>query len=244
MKSGIKLWSINDNLYEEAIRLFETGAIDFVELLYVPGQIKNIEKLQKLEVILHGPTSRQGYSFGDDQFARNKKVLFEMIELSNQLNSKYMILHPEFGTVKNFIKLLGLINNEKFMVENMPFYGMNDTKELIAYNYSDIKKIMDECGLGFCLDLAHAAKTAIALHLDYKEFIKMLFLLGPKIAHVSDGRFDNRIDEHLDLGTGDFDMIFFKSLISNSLVEYLTFEVSKKNGLNNDIKNLNSMVFT
>jgi endonuclease IV len=207
--------------------------------------MKQLNCLRQGQLIsLSCPTYMQGYSFGDGQFDKNKKVLIEMIELSNQLNSKYIILHPEFGSVKNFIKLLGCINDDRFVVENMPRYGMNDTKELIAYNYSDIKKIIDECGLGFCLDLAHASKTAISLDRDYKAFIQKFFSLDPRIAHVSDGRLTNRIDEHLDLGSGDFDLNFFKSLLSSSRVEYLTFEVPKKNGLNNDIKNLNLMVFS
>ncbi len=243
MKIGVKLWSTNHNLYDEAISYVKSGKIDFIELLYFPGHTKDIEKLQNIEVLLHGPTSLQGYSFGGDQFDRNKKVLTEIIELSNQLDSKYIIVHPEFGSVKNFIELLQSINNEKFVVENMPKYGVNDEDELIAYRYSDVKKIMDECCVDFCLDLAHASKAALFLKTDYKESLQKFFLLEPKIVHISDGCFGNVIDEHLDLGSGEFDLKFFKSLISNSAVQYLTFEVPKKNGLENDIDNVISMPF-
>ncbi len=164
-----------------------------------------------------------------------------MLELADRLESKYIILHPEFGSIKNFIKLLQSHYDKRFVVENMPRYGVNEEKELIAYTYHDVKKIIDETGVGFCLDLAHASKAAVALNMDYRETILKFLSLYPKIFHISDGHLSNRIDEHMDLGKGDFDLKFFKSVILNSSVEYITFEVPKKNGLENDINNIDTM---
>lgn len=243
MKKGIKLWTTNHDLYDEAICLIKTGKIDYIELLYFPGHTKQIGKLTNIEVLLHGPTSSQGFSFGDGQFNKNKKILDKMLDIAVQLGSNHIILHPELGSIKNFIRLLKSFNDERFVVENMPKYGINEKKELIAYSYHDVKRIINETGVGFCLDLAHASKTAVCLNMDYKDVIKEFLSLDPKISHISDGLLGNKIDEHLDLGKGDFDLIFFKSAISNSTIEYITFEVPKKNGLENDIKNISKMSF-
>jgi endonuclease IV len=109
---------------------------------------------------------------------------------------------------------------------------------LIAHTRDDVKKIMDQCGVGFCLDLAHASKAGLALKKDYKAVVRQFFALGPRVAHISDGCLDNGIDEHLDLGKGELDLNFFVSMIVNSDIEYLTFEVPKRDGLKNDIKNV------
>ena len=241
IKRGLKLWTCNHDQYDAAVSLVRTGQVEFVELLYVPGHTTGLEKLSGIEVVLHGPTAQQGYCFGDGRTEQNSAVLFEMINWCDRLRATCMILHPEFGTVSNFIRLLNTMDDHRFVVENMPMYGIDPGKPLIAFTADEIDEILNQTHAGFCLDLAHAVKAALALKTDYKPYVRRFMAFHPVIAHISDGRLDNTVDEHLDLGQGEFDLEFLNTLISKSSVTHLTFEVPKKNGLENDIKNMGFM---
>ena len=67
---------------------------------------------------------------------------------------------------------------------------------------------------------------------------KVLSELNPKIVHICDGNLDTEKDEHLNLGEGDFDLKFIAELIRKNNIEKITFEVPKKDGLSNDLRNI------
>ena len=57
-KLGLKLWSINtDYYYDEAIRLYNDGIFDYIELYVVPNSTETIDKWKKINIpfSLHAP---------------------------------------------------------------------------------------------------------------------------------------------------------------------------------------------
>ena len=93
------------------------------------------------------------------------------------------------------------------------------------------------------MDFSHAVKSAKSQNIDYKEFIKDLFIImKPTYFHISDGLIGSEVDEHLDLGAGDQDLLFIKNKIveiSSDKDMNLVFEVPKNiDNLDNDIKNI------
>ena len=58
-------------------------------------------------------------------------------------------------------------------------------EKMIGYDTEQIKELQKN-KFGFCLDFGHATKAAISLKVDYKNFIKDLLGLKPKVFHIYD----------------------------------------------------------
>ena len=75
-KLGLKLWSINtDYYYDEAIRLYNDGVFDYIELYVLPDSFDTIKKWEKLKIpfTVHAPHFNQGINLADyDKFDFNK----------------------------------------------------------------------------------------------------------------------------------------------------------------------------
>jgi deoxyribonuclease IV len=239
IKYGIKLWSTNSNLYGDFIKSYHEKKVDYLELLYSPGNIEDIDLLIKnrIPVVIHAPTFNQNVLFGDGRFEENDKVLKETMRFAEKLNSSQIIIHPDIGRKNHFIKFLGEHKDKRLIIENMPKKGIGGA-ECIGYALKEIKEYLDIDNFDFCIDFAHAIKSAISQNIDYKKFLKDLMGLNPRIAHISDGTLKSEEDEHMSLGEGDFDLKFIATLIKKSTIEKLTFEVPKTNGLTNDVANM------
>lgn len=240
MKIGLKLWSTNYYWYDEAVRLCKENLFDYIELMYFPGEEKDIQKLSGIPIIIHAPTFMQGVHFSDGRIKKNILSFNQIIRIGNRLNAKAIIIHPDFGTEQNFInflqKIKPLCNYPTIYIENMPALGIHQ-EAAIGYVPEQIKKFMEIGNYSFCLDFTHAVKAATSLKKDYKELIKEFLKLRPKMAHISGTDVFSEIDAHLDLNQGSFDLNFIKNSLKESKIEFLTLETPKSEGLKNDIKN-------
>lgn len=75
-KIGLKLWSRNtDYYYDEAIRLYNDGVYDYIELYVVPNTTDTIEKWKKLDIpfIVHCPHFAHGFNLAKIE---NKDLYF------------------------------------------------------------------------------------------------------------------------------------------------------------------------
>ena len=244
MKFGIKLWSINHDLYEEAVKIIRERKADYLELLYVPGEKEKLKilKKNKTPIIIHAPTLSQGVCFSDNNFKKKNKIMKETLNVAEYLNASKIIIHPSIGTSENFIRFLKDYQDKRFVIENMPKLGIKNT-QCIGDSPTEIRKFLSQGPFGFCLDFSHAIKAAISHKIDYKDYLKEFMQLNPVMFHLSDGRLSTEIDEHLNLGKGNFDLRFIKGLIKENEQIFkkskeVTFEVPKENGLKNDIKNI------
>lgn len=239
IKYGIKLWSSNSDLYSELVSLYKQKKVDYLELLYVPDITENLKVLidNKIPIVIHAPNFSQNILFGDGQLEKNHQILKDTLEFAKKLNSHEIIIHPDIGKKDFFIRFLNNFKSEKLIIENMPKIALNGSV-CLGYDLDDINEYLKIGNFDFCLDFAHAVKAAISKKIDYKIFLEKMFELKPKIAHLSDGTLKSEKDEHLNLGEGEFDLRFIAKLLKKSNVEKLTFEVPKKDGLTNDLKNI------
>jgi len=238
MRYGIKLWSTNDDLYEEAVKFYKQRKFDYLELTYVPNNASRINVLveEGIPVVVHAPTLNQNICFSDGDFNKNKKILKDTLEFADKLNSEGIIIHPSFGKKENFLRFLKGDHDSEIIIENMPKTGFSN-RLAIGYTAEQIKEFLDSGPFNFCLDFAHAIKAAVSQGSDYKKYVKEFIKLNPLMFHISDGNLDSEKDEHLSLGEGEFDLKFIKNLIKDSNNK-ITFEVPKKDGLKNDLKSI------
>ena len=242
IKFGLKLWSTNSNLLNEAKELIENDIFQYIELTLIP----NTEIIPFLEVgvphIVHITTEKYGVNIADKEKKEfNLKIIDKCIEWADKLNAKYLILHPGFGLINNATEFLSDINDKKILIENMPKVGLNNEK-MIGYTPEQIKELMGE-RFGLCLDLNHAIKAAVSLKKPYKEFIEEFLKLKPKMFHISDGKLNNEKDKHLNIGEGDYDFEFLMSCAKINNLTYITLETPRLNleSLEEDIRNINAL---
>jgi len=65
-------------------------------------------------------------------------------------------------------------------------------------------QILSATGYGLCLDIGHAITAAHNLGIKYYELIESFSVLNPQIYHLNDGGFNNKKDQHLHFGQGNY----------------------------------------
>ena len=251
MKYGLKIWSINKNLFKEAVNLVKNGAADFIELYTVPGSLdeKDLEIFKTVPVTLHAP--HETHDFNIFSFDQSQIDFFnkQVAKIADFLNSPYIILHAGVdrtgeGFNKNLFKEnTAKIYDKRILIENL-------TKSAIGggvcfgHSQEQLRFIKNDCGFDLCFDLVHAAKGAVEQKIDYKDFIgEALAAFAPFYFHICGTELVGRSeDEHLNLFEGNFDMKWAKEKLAELATEkdiWLVFEVPKiGNNLENDIKNI------
>ncbi|MFC1630141.1 TIM barrel protein [Patescibacteria group bacterium] len=239
IKFGLKLWSTNYHLLDEARRLINEDIFHYIELMVIPDT--EISPFQKIEVpyIIHIPHSSFGLNIADKEKEKfNLEIINQNIKWADELSAKYLILHPDFGEIKTAKNLLKKIEDKRILIENMPKVGINMEK-MVGFAPEQIKELMGG-KFGFCLDLNHAIKAAISLKKDYKNHIKDFLKLQPKVFHISDGNLNKEKDEHLNIGEGEYDFKFLLNCIKNNDSKLVTLEIPRNN-LNSFEENLENL---
>lgn len=236
---GIKLWTTNINLYPRAVELYRQGKIDYLELKYVLDKSEQLEILKEGEIpiILHAPNTIDGVDFGDDNFEKNLKVITEMERIADQLNVTRIIIHPEFGSIENVLTFLKKAHSKRLIIENVP--KMTILGPSLGFSPEILHRFL-ALGYPFCLDFAHAIKSAVAEQVDYKNYLKQFLELNPEMFHFNDGNFETDRDEHLHLGEGNFDLAFLKSIVTQHPHPKVTLETPRHNlnSFEEDLKNI------
>ncbi|MEK7658937.1 MAG: hypothetical protein AAB352_03685 [Patescibacteria group bacterium] len=245
IKCGLKIWSSNKDLFSQAVELFQTGKIDFIELYIVPDSLAGnsiLKDFKKIPITIHATHMEHGF---DVFLLDDKKIKFfknQIIKIADLLNSKFIVMHADEGdSNEDFKRNIEKIKDSRMLIENLPKVNL-ESKTCYASTYKQLKFIKD-CGFKFCFDFSHAIKSAISQKINYKEFVeKLIEELNPNYFHICNGRLNNDKDEHLDLFDGEFDIKWIKNILvklSEKKDIYLAFETPKgKNGLENDIKNI------
>ncbi len=238
MKFGIKIWSINKDLIKLAKKHFLKKDFDYIEL----NAIKNSFDKEILSNI-KGITIIINYDNNDVNFAKeelykeNILAIKEAQRFADFLDAKYIIIHPGHdGYVSNVNKLINEINDDRICIENMPGKTFDLKFYCVGRTYEELKKIKLN---NYCLDLPHAIKAAITLNIEIFDNIKELLKLNPIIFHICDGNLDNEVDEHLNIGEGEYDFERIAGLIGNrdAWISLETPKIDYKS-LDNDLINL------
>lgn len=239
MKFGLKLWSSNTDLIEEAVKLIDQGIFDYIELFVIPGtQISSF--LLDIPYIIHIPHHKFGVNIGEKGRKKyNLQSIDESITWADRLNARYLILHAGHDSMEDAKELLSKVTDNRLLIENMPKIGINDEK-MIGYSAEQIEELININNAGVCLDFGHAVKAAASLEVDYKEFINEFLRFEPKVFHISDGMLDNVKDEHLNIGDGEYDFGYFIQCVHNNPVGLVTLETPRfnNNSLQEDLRNI------
>lgn len=239
----MKLWTTNekDDL-REAIELFKSGKIDFLELYIVPDSfgLAELEILREIPTIIHSPHCE--HNFNVFELASSQIELFktQVVKTADFLNSQFIIVHSGVGqSPEAFKKNIDMLFDKRILIENMPKVALDD-RICFGCTLEQLEFIKKECGFDICLDFGHAIKSAVSQGLAYKEFVKTLASkLNPFYFHISGGDTNNEKDKHLDLFEGDIDIKWISNTLAGLKKDiYLVFETPKKEGLKNYLKNI------
>jgi len=241
VKFGLKIWSINHQWFTDLIRGYEEGEFDFVELYAVPGTF-NLDNLLPLRdsgipVNIHAPNEHQLNLVKDNP--QNLTIFEDVVKFADFFNSEYIIIHCGTGDDENTLQdNLNKISDPRIVIENVPYKSLIGDEPLFTYSFERIANLLKKNCFGLCLDFGHAIKSARSQHLEPFPFIEKILSLEPKVFHLNDGIMEKETDEHLDLGSGKYDLKKIKDIIQKSTTRMLVFETPKKGGLENDFINM------
>ena len=239
MKFGLKLWSINTNLIDQAVSLIDNKTFDYIELFVVPDtQISPF--LIDVPYIIHIPHEKFGVNISDPVAKEyTMQMINESIAWADRLNAKHLILHAGHGSMQHATDLLRGLSDSRLLIENMPKVGLGG-EAMIGYSPGQIEELIGDGDMGTCLDFGHAVKAAVSLGVDYKEYVQGFMGLEPRVFHVSDGGLSGERDEHFNIGEGEYDIGFFMGCVGEMRADRLvTVETPRlnPNSLGDDIRN-------
>ena len=239
MKFGLKLWSINTNLIDQAVHLIDEKVFDYIELMVIPdSEIKPF--LIDVPYIIHIPHEKFGVNIGDPAAKEySLQKINESIAWADRLNAKHLILHAGHGSMQHATELLRGMSDSRLLIENMTKVGLGG-EAMIGYSPEQIEDLIGDSDIGLCLDFGHAVKAAVSLGVEYKEYVKRFMELEPRVFHVSDGRLSGERDEHLGIGKGEYDIGFLMGCVERSELGLMTLETpkTKLESLDMDILNI------
>ena len=232
--------------------MVKKGAADFIELYIVPGSLdeKDLEIFKSVIVTLHVP--HETHDFNIFSLTREKINFFngQVVKTADFLNSPYIVLHAgvdRAGQVAGetvFKEAVAKIYDKRILVENLAKAAIGGGV-CFGHSMQQLRFIKNDCGFDFCFDFAHAAESAAAQGIDYREFIvQTLFEFHPFYFHISGTILKEPFeDAHLNLSESDLDIKWVKEKLAELAKEkdiWLVFEVPKVgDNLENDIKNIN-----
>ena len=251
-KFGLKLWSVNDNYFNEALSLYEKGFFDFIELYVVPDSYKSNIKLWKslnIPFLIHAPHYEHGFNLSkNENEIRNIEIYEETKAFANELNAEYIIFHGGIGgDVEETVKQLKSFNEPRVLIENKPqvvFPKLENNEICRGYNISEIKYIMDCVDCGFCFDFGHAICSANSQKKEVYLYLEEFLKLKPEMFHLTDIKDINSVyDSHEHFGEGELNLNKIFILLSGTLFDNIniTIETKKnsKTNLDDFIKDIN-----
>jgi len=241
---GLKLYSTDTILIENALRIQEEGFFDYIELYIVPGSYeKTIESWKSFDCpfVIHAPHSSHGFNLAQtERWERNYQNFYHSKLFSDALNSDIIIVHGgNNGYFNETIRQIKLLSESRIVLENKPKVGLHN-EQCVGCTPSEFH-IASKAGIlyGTVLDFVHAVCAANSLGIDKMEIIRGFMVFNPKIFHIADAYTSSEKDIHLNLGKGSLNLAEFLSFIPHG--GFVTIETphDKFRGLENFVNNVN-----
>lgn len=239
---GLKLWTSNENWFDEAVVLYQQKKIHFVELYHDASKtldFKQLQKLKQLPITIHNTND---HGFHEFIIKKPQLAVWSLtVVLADFFTSKVIIVHPgKHHTLHSFQKNLAYIDDPRILIENMAgldIYG----EPMFAHTLVDLKRIHHIKPI--CFDFEKAMKSACYQKINYKNFIQdCIEALASKYFHISGGDKNNPIDEHSNLWEANFDIEWIRKTLAKKAERqelFLVFETPKQGTtLENDYKNM------
>jgi len=244
LEFGLKLWSSNTQWFEEAVELCRSNIFQFIELAIIPGtDLEAITSLNRVPVKIHAPHENFGFNIFSLTEREIKRFATEVIKAADLFNSPTIVVHAGVGQDRHFFQQqLERLGDQRIIIENMPIEGL-DGGRCFGATIDELSFITGACKRSLCIDVGHATKSALSQRLDPKAFLTDVFsTFRPRYIHLSDGSLKNFKDEHLNLGRGNYDLPWIKTLLETAARETkiaVVLEVPKNNSdLANDVNDL------
>ena len=229
LKVGLKLWSINTDILDQAFNAVLNDVFQFIELTPIPETEITPFINPDISYIIHMPPDKYGMNLADPSKNNlNNQFLNLCTDWADQLQARYIIFHPGFGAHDAVAEFLEDLNDERTLLENMPRYGIHQ-EDMVGYLPEKLGDLMAG-KFGFCFDFSHATKTAISIGVDFHQFLMDFLPLKPKVIHISDSHLDNDIDEHLNIGQGEYEWGFLADCILKCENPLITLETPRVPG--------------
>lgn len=238
-KIGLKLWSTNtDYYYNEAIRLYNIGVFDYIELYIVPNTTDTIKKWEMLKIpfIIHCPHFAHGFNLAKVEKKEYNFDIYKQVKLfADKLDAKYIIFHGGIdGNVEETAKQLQSFNEPRALIENKPMIALPNKMGghfCRGYNSNEIKVIKETAKCGFCLDFGHAICAANSQGQNVYEYCENFLQFNPKMFHLTDNAdIKSPYDSHVHLGEGQLNIDKIKSILpKNAIITLETIKNSKEN---------------
>jgi deoxyribonuclease-4 len=226
MELGLKLWSSNTHLLEEASLLVEEKVVAFIEVSVVPGTDPSPFADTHVPYVVHAATERHGVDIGNPLVhAPTRRALEESIRWADILGAEIIILHPGSGDLGESLAFLRDLRDDRLCIENMPRAGLGG-ETLTGATREELTALLGN-RFRFCLDLNHAVKAAASEGAEYHAYIRDLLTLTPVIFHLADGHTGVPTDEHLPIGSGDYDIGFMVRCVAESPAPRVTLETPR-----------------
>ncbi|MEQ8189543.1 MAG: sugar phosphate isomerase/epimerase family protein [Candidatus Eremiobacterota bacterium] len=206
---GLKLWSTNKNYIDEAVKLYKDGVYKYIELYAVPDSYNAfIDMWVNLGIpyIIHAPHYRGGLNLASKENKdKNLKLVEEVIKFADKLDATYIIFHPGVaGSLEETVNQLNDISDERIIIENKPYYGLDDGLVCNGNSPEEIRFIMDNTHVGFCFDIGHAICSANVYTVSPLAYLMEFIKQVPQIYHLTDGDYNGLYDRHDHFGYGNF----------------------------------------
>lgn len=246
-KYGLKLWSKdfvkNRDFAKDAEKALKDGLFDYLELFALPSTFEETKDAVKAaflgqKVVIHAPHSVQHLNIADPQELEHNRLLIKDSQLfADLLCSDIIILHPGMEQGEAFlaesIRQFRAFNDVRLTVENLPAICSSTGHKLHGVTPLEIKRIMVETGVKFCLDFSHAICGANSCCADVYDVLNQFKALKPSMYHLCDGDVLSTIDSHLHYGEGNYDL---KRLVTEFTTENALITMETGHGIPVDVK--------
>lgn len=243
IKFGLKLWSSDSSLIDEAASLIDRGIFDYIELIINPSYFDIIPFMEfDAPYIIHAPHENYGVDIGDKvKKDFTLRMIKQSLECADKLKADYVVLHAGTGSISHAKEVLHEVEDQRIIIENMPVIGIYGGK-CLGYDAHSLLALKEDQNVGLCLDFGHAVKAAISLSRDFKNIVSEFLELEPKLFHLSDGDLRTEIDDHLNIGEGSYDLGYFKKCVEQNKFKFITLETPKSHtSLEDYVKNLKTL---
>jgi endonuclease IV len=205
MKIGVKSYDSYEFFkhFEDKADFFEVQAIESVNYDF----LKNLSK----PFVVHSQHWGQGVNNADKTlYKRNIKSFRFAQKVADLCGADKIILHPgRFvngrGSVEDAISFIKKLDDRRVLLENLPLQRDIYWKNAFATTPEEMKRFLEETGMGFCFDFNHAVETAFDMNKDYMRMIRDFLKLNPSHFHAGGQRI-KEFKTHLSLSDSDFDV--------------------------------------
>src|SRR3989338_1765338 len=242
IKFGLKIWSNNTQLFDEAIRRYKNSEFDFIELYSnstVPHDYAALEVLKQIPVAAVHVGHLDKAGFHEFFFTDEQRPAWQMTQdLADFFRVSRIIVHPaNTHTSETFWGNVKKLNDDRVVIESMPALSpLGGEVRKFGISLEDLQAIGKKYPM--CLDVSKSIKAAVYLRQNYKQFItECLRHLRPEYFHISGCDVAHPIDQHDNLWDATFDVSWLRTTLERYADDtdiHLVFETPKEgDGLKN-----------